>query len=55
MIGYATVDVVNKCQKHRANVQASQRKDILLEAAEDLFQKCHAVKDLFRVLLRGNI
>lgn len=50
VVGFATVDVVNKCQKHRANVQASQRKDILLEAAEDLFQKCHAVKDLFRVL-----
>lgn len=50
VIGYATVDVVNKCQKHRANVQASQRKDILLEAAEDLFQKCYSVKDLLRVL-----
>jgi len=50
VIGYSTVDVVNKCQKHRANVQTSLRKDILLEAAEDLFQKCHSVKDLFRVL-----
>ncbi|CAD7926313.1 unnamed protein product [Amoebophrya sp. A120] len=50
VIGYSTVDVVNKCQKHRANVQTSLRKDILLEAAEDLFQKCHSIKDLFRVL-----
>ncbi|CAD7957261.1 unnamed protein product [Amoebophrya sp. A25] len=50
VIGYSTVDVVNKCQKHRANVQTSLRKNILLEAAEDLFQKCHSVKDLFRVL-----
>ena len=50
VIGYATVDVVNKCWIHRANIQASARKDILLEAAEDLFQKCHAVKDLFRVM-----
>ena len=50
VIGYAAVDVVNKCQKHNANTQTSKRKDMLLEAAEELFQKCSEVKDLYRML-----